>query len=144
MEAQKFYKGWMYTGDLATWDAEGYVTICGRKDDMIISSGENIYPAQVEEVLNAHPEVEECIVTSVPDPVRGQAVVAYVVPKSPALTVRGLVDYCNSSNGLSPYKRPRFYRLVDSIPYNATGKKLHYVIKEQAARDFEAGLLRRC
>ncbi len=143
MEKQKFRQGWMYTGDLATWDAEGYITICGRKDDMIISSGENIYPAQVEEALLEHPDVGECIVTSVPDPVRGEAVVAYVVPKREGLTVRELVDFCNRGNRLSPYKRPRYYRLVDAIPYNATGKKLHNVIKEQASRDYEAGVLKR-
>ena len=144
LEAEKFDKGWMYTGDLATWDAEGYITLCGRKDDMIICSGENIYPTQIEEVLNGHPKVAECMVTSVPDPIRGEAVTAYVIPADKSLTIRELVDYCNGGNQLSPYKRPRFYRLVDAIPYNATGKKLHNVMKEQALRDFEAGVLRRC
>ena len=144
MDAERFYQGWMYTGDLATWDEEGYITICGRKDDMIICSGENIYPAQVEEVLNGHPDVAECIVTSVPDPVRGEAVTAYVIPAKPTLTVRALVDYCNEGNQLPPYKRPRYYRLVDAIPYTATGKKQHHLIREQARRDLEAGLLRRC
>ena len=143
MEEQKFYKGWMYTGDLATWDGDSFITICGRKDDMIVSSGENIYPTQIEEVLNGHPGVADCIVTSVPDPMRGQAVVAYVVPKHDGLTVRDLVAFCNGSNHLPPYKRPRFYRIVDQIPYNATGKKLHYAIKQQAAKDLEAGLLKR-
>ena len=74
---------------------------------------------------------------------RGQAVVAYVVPKHDGLTVRDLVAFCNGSNHLPPYKRPRFYRIVDQIPYNATGKKLHYAIKQQAAKDLEAGLLKR-
>ncbi len=143
MEEQKFYKGWMYTGDLATWDEDSFVTICGRKDDMIISSGENIYPTQIEEVLSGHPDVADSIVTSVPDPVRGQAVVAYVVPRREDLTVRELVSFCNSSDHLPPYKRPRYYRIVEKIPYNATGKKLHYAIKQQAAEDLAAGLLKR-
>lgn len=141
---QRFCNGWVYTGDLATWDEEGYITICGRKDDMIISSGENIYPAQVEEVLNGHPGVAECIVTAVPDPVRGEAVAAYVIAADPMLTIRDLVDYCNQCGQLSPYKRPRYYRLVDAIPYTATGKKQHHIIKKQAREDLEAGLLRRC
>ena len=64
---EKYYKGYLYTGDLATWDDKEYVTIAGRKDDMIICSGENIYPPQIEEVLNMHPKVQESIVTSVPD-----------------------------------------------------------------------------
>ena len=74
---------------------------------------------------------------------RGQVVVAYVVPHDVALTVRDLVDYCNASPMLSAYKRPRYYRLVDSLPHTATGKKLHYVMKQQAAVDLEKGLLKR-
>ena len=73
----------MYTGDLGTWNEDWFVTICGRKDDMIICSGENIYPTQIEEVLNQHPGVSDSLVTAVPDKVRGQVVVAYVVPSDP-------------------------------------------------------------
>lgn len=143
MERQKFYRGWMYTGDLGTWDGDCFVTVSGRKDDMIISSGENIYPAQVEEVLVAHPKVSDAIVTSVSDPVRGQAVAAYVVPSDASLTVRELVEYCSRSPMLSAYKRPRYYRLVESLPYTATGKKVHYQLRRQAEEDQKAGLLKR-
>lgn len=76
---EKYYKGYLYTGDLATWDDKEYVTIAGRKDDMIICSGENIYPPQIEEVLNMHPKVQESIVTSVPDKTRGEVLVAYII-----------------------------------------------------------------
>ena len=75
----KYHNGFIYTGDLATWDKNQYITILGRKDDMIISSGENIYPTEIEEVLNKNPKVKDCIVTSVPDKMRGQVVTAYVV-----------------------------------------------------------------
>ena len=143
MNRQKFYKGWLYTGDLATWDDHQFVSICGRKDDMIICSGENIYPTQIEEVLNIHPKVHECIVTAVPDKTRGQAVAAYIIPEDDSLTVAEMIDYCNKSPMLSQYKRPRYYRFVQELPFTATGKKQHFKIKELAAQDLAAGLLRR-
>src|SRR5699024_3928415 len=71
-----FYKGWIYIGDMATWDENEFITIVGRKDDMIVSAGENIHPVQVEEILNTHPKVDESLVVGVPDALRGQSVVA--------------------------------------------------------------------
>lgn len=139
----KFYKGWIYTHDLGTWDKNQFITVSGRKDDMIISSGENIYPAQVEEAINCHPSVADCIVTAVPDKARGEAVVAYVIPKDDSLTIKDLNKYCASHPDLSAYKCPRFYCFVDKIPYNATGKKLHYVVKAQAPKDLENGILQK-
>ena len=88
----RFYKGWMYTGDMGTWDGDGFVTVTGRKDDMIVSAGENIYPVQIEEVLNAHPQVAESAVVGIPDRLRGEAVAAYVVPADDSLTVDELKE----------------------------------------------------
>jgi acyl-CoA synthetase (AMP-forming)/AMP-acid ligase II len=138
---RKYYKNFIYTNDLATWDENGYITIVGRKDDMIISSGENIYPAEVESVLNMHDKVKDCIVTSVPDKIRGQMVTAYVVPSDDSVTAEELDDYCKQSPELANFKRPRFYRFVRQIPFNATGKKLHVKIKETALQDWKNGLL---
>lgn len=138
---RKYYKDFIYTNDLATWDDHGYITIVGRKDDMIISSGENIYPAEVESVLNLHPKVKDCIVTSVPDKVRGQLVTAYVVPNDDSITADELDEYCKQSPEIANFKRPRFYRFVRQIPFNATGKKLHVKIKETALQDWKNGLL---
>ena len=143
MAKEKFYKGWMYTGDLGTWDRDQFVTICGRKDDMIVVSGENIYPTQIEEALAQFDKVADSIVTCVPDKVRGQAVVAYVVPRDPSLTVKELKDFCSRSPMLSIYKTPRYYRIVDSLPHTATGKKQHHVLRKQALEDLEQGLLLR-
>ena len=142
-EEKKFYKGWMYTADLGTWTENRYITINGRKDDMIVCAAENIYPTQIEEVLNGCPKVADSMVTAVADRVRGESVVAYVVPCDPSLTVEELVEFCQNSPLLSFYKRPRYYRIVDAIPRTATGKKQHYVMKQQAARDLENGLLQR-
>lgn len=141
-EANKFKNGWMYTGDLATWDKNQFVTIAGRKDDMIISSGENIYPAIVEEALNVHPKVRQSAVTGVPDKVRGEAVVAYIVPEDEDLTVSEMVEFCINSDMLSVYKRPRYYRFVKEIPMTATGKLQHYLVREMALSDMEMGLLK--
>ncbi len=138
---KKYYKGFIYTNDLATWDENQFVTIIGRKDDMIISSGENIYPTEVEAILNTHPKVKDCIVTSVPDKVRGQVVTAYVVRNDFSLTPEELDDFCKDSHEIANFKRPRYYRFVEQIPFNATGKKLHVKIKEIAEKDLKNGFL---
>ncbi|MBQ0072973.1 MAG: acyl--CoA ligase, partial [Prevotella sp.] len=136
---KKYYKGFIYTNDLATWDKNQFITIIGRKDDMIISSGENIYPTEIEAVLNIHPKVKDCIVTSVPDKIRGQVVTAYIVANDESLTAEELDDYCKASPDIANFKRPRYYRFTQNIPFNATGKKLHVKIKETAARDLKNG-----
>ena len=140
---KKYYKGFIYTNDLATWDENQFITIVGRKDDMIISSGENIYPTEIEAVLNTHPGVKDCIVTSVPDKVRGQMVTAYIVRNDTALTPEALDEFCKESDQIANFKRPRYYRFTEQIPFNATGKKLHVKIKETAEADLKNGLLYR-
>ncbi len=140
---RKYYKDFIYTNDLATWDEHQFITIVGRKDDMIISSGENIYPAEIEAVLNTHAKVKDCIVTSVPDKMRGQMVTAYVVRSDDSLTPEELDDYCKASPDMANFKRPRFYRFVSQILFSATGKKLHVKIKEAAEEDLKNGLLYR-
>lgn len=137
----KFHNGFLYTNDLGTWDANRFVTVVGRKDDMIISGGENIYPTQVEEVLNQHPMVRDSIVTAVPDVARGEVVTAYIVKSDNSLTVAELEQFCKESPMIANYKRPRYYRFISSIPTNATGKKLHFKMKEIAKEDLLNGLL---
>lgn len=138
---RKFHDGYLYTGDLGTWDKNYFISVAGRKDDMIISGGENIYPAQVEEVLNTHPKVADSIVTAAPDKLRGEIVTAYIVKSDDSLTVEALDDFCRNSPMIANYKRPRYYRFVASVPVNATGKKLHYKMKELAKDDLINGLL---
>jgi acyl-CoA synthetase (AMP-forming)/AMP-acid ligase II len=142
-QAQRFRDGWLYTGDLATWDADEYVTIVGRKDDMIISGGENVHPAQVEEVLNEHPGVRDCAVVGLPDPRWGELVVAYVVAADDGLTAAECDKHCQAHPMLAAYKRPRAYRFVPGLPVTATGKKMHYKVREMAITDDAAGLLTR-
>lgn len=143
LTGQRFHDGFFYTGDLAVWDKDSYVTIVTRKDDMIVSSGENIYPAQVESVLMEHPDVVEACVVGLPDKLRDQVTVAYVVPKDSSLTVKDLIHFVNNHQMLAAYKRPKFYRICDSLPHTPTGKLQRAVVREQVLQDFEMGLLHR-
>ena len=131
MTRTKFYKGWLYTGDMGTWDEGEFITVSGRKDDMIVSAGENIYPAQIEEILNAHPKVVESAVIGVPDKLRGEVVTAYVIPADDSLTVDELKRYCQQQPTLSSYKWPRNYHLVQELPHTATGKLMRYKLRER-------------
>ena len=142
-QAQRFHDGWLYIGDLATWDEDEYVTIVGRKDDMIISGGENVHPTQVEAVLTAHPGVSDAAVVGLPDAQWGELVVAYVVASDPALDGTALEAYTHDHPMLAPFKRPRLYRFVGELPMTATGKKVHYKVRESAIRDAADGLLKR-
>ena len=143
-EARKFRDGWIYPGDLASWDGDEIVTIVGRKDDMIISGGENVHPVQVEELLATHPAVADSIVTGLADPEWGELVVAYLRPRDPGVDVQALATeldaFCKASVALADYKRPRRYAIVDELPYTATGKKQHFVMKRRAPDDSAAGL----
>ena len=140
-QAQRFRDGWMYSGDLATWDAEEYVSIVGRKDDMIISGGENVHPTQVEAVLCERAGVSDAAVVGVPDAEWGELVVAYVVASDPALDAAALEAHAHGHPMLAAYKRPRRYRFVDELPMTATGKKIHYRIREMAIADAADGRL---
>ncbi len=142
-QAARFKDGWLYIGDLATWDADEYVTIVGRKDDMIISGGENVHPTQVEAVLTELDGVTDAAVVGVPDERWGELVVAYVVRSDAALDAAALEAHCHGHPMLAAYKRPRAYRFVDALPMTATGKKVHYRVRAQAAQDAAAGLLER-
>jgi acyl-CoA synthetase (AMP-forming)/AMP-acid ligase II len=145
-QAARFRDGWFHTGDLATWDDEGFVTIIGRGDDMLISGGENVHPVQVEEVLNEHPGVADSCVVGLPDERWGELIVAYVVPAADAyepLTVASLDAHCREHPMLADYKRPRAYRITDALPMTATGKKMHFRVREAAIADAAAGELER-
>jgi acyl-CoA synthetase (AMP-forming)/AMP-acid ligase II len=138
----RFRDGWLYIGDLATWDEQSYISIVGRKDDMIISGGENVHPTQVEGVLEEHPSIAQAVVVGVPDERWGELVVAYIVPASgTSLSAADCESHCLDHPMLAAYKRPRAYRFVDSIPTTPTGKKMHYMIRELATRDSAEGRL---
>ncbi len=122
--------GWFYTGDIATMDEDGYFTIVDRKKDMILASGLNVYPREVEEVLYEHPAVLEAGVIGVPDPYRGESVKAYVVLKPGAsATAEELEAYCREH--LSAYKVPHAFEFRDTLPKSGVGKVLRRVLVEE-------------
>ncbi len=113
--------GWGWTGDLATVDEDGFITLAGRSKDMIVSGGVNVYPREIEVVLEDHAAVADCTVFGVPDETWGEALVAYVVAQAGhAETPESLIEYCGSR--LSRFKRPRDLVLVDDIPKTPAGK----------------------
>ncbi len=122
--------GWLYTGDLAKVDDEGYFYIVDRKKDMIIVGGFNVYPREVEEVLFAHNNIVEAAVVGFPDPNLGEAVHAYVVLKEvAATTTEDLLSYCGKH--MVKYKVPKVIEIMDELPKNTTGKILRRSLKEK-------------
>ncbi|GAB3100388.1 long-chain-fatty-acid--CoA ligase [Aestuariicella hydrocarbonica] len=115
--------GWYHTGDAGCIDQEGYLYIKDRIKDMVVSGGENVYPAEVEAVLCSHPQVVESAVIGIPDEKYGEALVAVCVIKpSESFEAAQLIDYCRER--IAGYKIPRKYHFVDALPRNAAGKIL--------------------
>ncbi len=129
--ARALKDGWLYTGDLAYRDTEGYLFIVDRLKDLIITNGENIYPREIEELLYAYPGIAEAAVIGVPDKLRGQAVRAYIVMlEGHAFDKKAIREYLQSK--LASYKMPRDYVQVDALPKSQTGKILKRVLREQS------------
>ncbi|MFD3447285.1 fatty acid--CoA ligase family protein [Microbacteriaceae bacterium 4G12] len=123
--------GWLYTGDLAKMDEEGYFYIVDRKKDLVLVGGYNVYPREVEEVLYKHEAVAEAIVLGVPDDNLGEAVKAFVVPKG-EVTEEELIAYC--SLHLAKYKIPRTIEFLEELPKNTTGKILRRALRKQVTQ----------
>lgn len=129
--AETLRDGWLYTGDLATEDDDGYITIVDRKKDMIVVSGYNVYPREVEETLYHHPAVADAAVVQYPDPYQGESVLAFVVLKEGYnISSQELIDYCRSQ--IAVFKCPRRIEFVSALPKNNTGKVLRRELREQA------------
>ncbi len=125
--------GWMHTGDLGYRDAAGYLYLVDRRNDKIVTGGENVYPSEVEHVLGAHPEVLEAAVIGVPDEHWGEAVVAVVVVRDrAAISEDALREHCRAS--LAGYKVPKAIRFADEVPRTATGKLLRRELRAAWAR----------
>lgn len=123
--------GWLRTGDLCSCDDEGYLSVMDRLKDLIIASGYNVYPREIEEVLYQHPGVLEAVVVGAPDPYRGETVRAVVVPKPDSgLTEEELTQYL--AQNLAAYKRPKILEFRTELPKSAVGKILRRVVREQS------------
>ena len=134
-ETQKTLKdGWLFTGDLAKMDEDGYFYIVDRKKDMIIAGGYNIYPREVEEVLYQHEAVQEAAVVGVPDPYRGETVAAFLVLKPEyqgKVSEKDIERFCRQN--LAAYKVPRIIQFRESLPKSSVGKILKRELQKEVA-----------
>jgi long-chain acyl-CoA synthetase len=124
--------GWLKTGDVGFMDAKGYVTITDRKKDMILVSGFNVYPNEIEGVVALHPGVLECAVVGVPDAKSGEAVKVVVVRKDPGLTAESVLEHCRAQ--LTAYKVPKTVEFRTELPKTPVGKVLRRELRDEKAR----------
>jgi len=135
-------EGWLYSGDLATIDEEGYVQIVGRKKDMLICGGFNVYPAEIEEYLFTHPKVQNVSVIGVPDDVFGEVAAAYIISREgETIDPQEIVDFCVGE--IANFKVPRYVEVVESFPMTQSGKIQKFRLRELAKEAFDSGGMRK-
>ena len=123
--------GYLKTGDIGAMDEKGYVRIYDRKKDIIIVSGFNVYPNEVENVIEKHPKVAECSVVGVDDESQGQSVKVFIVKADPSLTKDEVLQFCKED--LTGYKCPRQVEFINELPKSTVGKILRHELRKQAA-----------
>lgn len=130
--------GWLYTGDVARIDEDGYFYIVDRKKDMIVAGGYNVYPREIEEVLFEHPDVAEAVAVGIPDEYRGETAKAFVVKKQNSDTSEEeILAFCKER--LAPYKIPKAIEFRDELPKSAVGKLLRRVLADEEREKTAAG-----
>jgi len=120
--AKTIKDGWLATGDIATMDQDGYLKIVDRKKDMILVSGFNVFPNEIEEVIVAHPKVNEVAAVGKPDPKSGEVVRVCIVKKDKSLTEKEIIEYCREN--LTGYKVPKVVDFMKELPKSGVGKIL--------------------
>ena len=136
--AMALKEGWLLTGDVATFDEEGFFTIVDRKKDMIISGGFNIYPRDVDEVLFSHPKVLEACVIGVPDQYSGERIKAFIVLKpGENSSTDEIIGYCKEN--LVKYKVPKYVEFVQDLPKSAVGKILRKELRQMELAKIKQG-----
>lgn len=129
--------GWLYTGDIAYHDEDGYFYIVDRKKDMAIVGGYNVFPSEIDEVLHEYPKVQEAVALSVPHHSKGETLKAYVVPKpGEKITVPELVAHCRQK--LASYKVPRMFEFRDELPKSMVGKVLRRALRDEETQKLDA------
>ncbi|MBN1574582.1 MAG: long-chain fatty acid--CoA ligase [Deltaproteobacteria bacterium] len=122
--------GWLYTGDIATRDEEGFFYIVDRKKDMIIAGGYNIYPREIDEVLYSHPKIQDAVAVGIPDPYRGETVKAFIVLKEgETMTEDEIKAYCKKN--LAVFKVPKIYEFKKELPMSMIGKVLRKKLRDE-------------
>jgi long-chain acyl-CoA synthetase len=128
--------GFFKSGDVGVMDERGYIRIVDRKKDMILVSGFNVYPNEIEQVITTHPGVIECAAVGVPDEKSGEAVKVFIVRKDPALTVEQIQDFCRDN--LTGYKKPKYVEFRDELPKTNVGKILRRELRDAAVAAAQA------
>jgi fatty-acyl-CoA synthase len=122
--------GWLYSGDLGTMDANGYVQITGRRKEMIIRGGENIYPREIEDFLFTHPKIAEAAVFGVPDDFYGEEVAVWIeLHSGETSTENDIRDFCKDK--IAHFKIPKYIRFVSEFPMTVTGKLQKFKMREE-------------
>lgn len=131
---QSIKEGWMHTGDLASMDEEGYISITGRLKDMIIRGGENVYPKEIEEFLYKNPKVKEVQVIGVPDDKYGEEICAWVqIKENEQMTIDEVKEYCKGN--IAHFKIPRYIKFVNDFPLTVTGKIRKVDMRKQTIQE---------
>lgn len=122
--------GWLATGDIGVMDERGYIRLIDRKKDMILVSGFNVYPNEIEEVLALHPGISLSAAIGMPDPVQGERIKVFVVPRDPSLTVEDVLAHCRKN--LTGYKMPKEVEFRETLPQTNVGKILRRQLRDEA------------
>jgi len=134
-----FKDGWFSAGDMARCDDDGFFEIVDRKDNLIITGGEHVYPSEVEKVIGSHPDVLDVAIIGLPDEKWGEAVTAFIIPKDPNTPPREkeIISFC--SDKIAGYKRPKEVRLLsqEEMPRTGSGKILRQVLRQRHAGELE-------
>ncbi|WP_175857498.1 AMP-binding protein [Burkholderia anthina] len=129
--------GWLGTGDIGVMDERGFIRLIDRKKDMILVSGFNVYPNEIEEVLVMHPGISEAAAIGIPDEVQGERIKVFVVRRDPALTVDDVLAHCRKN--LTGYKMPKFVEFRDALPQTNVGKILRRALRDEEMARLKAG-----
>lgn len=130
--------GWVYTGDISKMDEEGYFYIVDRKKDMIIASGYNIFPREIDEILFEYPKVKQAVTVGIPDEYRGETVKAFIVLREgETATEREIIDFCKKN--MAKYKVPKVVEFRDDLPMSAIGKVLRRALREEEMKKRDGG-----
>jgi long-chain acyl-CoA synthetase len=119
----------LHTGDIVKIDQQGYIKVVDRLKDMIIVSGFNVYPNELEQTLTVHPDVSQCAAIGVPDPKAGEVVKMFVVSVNPELTETQVIDYCK--HNMAGYKVPKYIEFRDQLPMSNVGKVLRKDLRDE-------------
>lgn len=135
--AETLRGGWLYTGDIGVMDSDGYITIVDRKKDLVIVSGFNVFPSEIDEVLHTHPKVAEAVAVGLPHPTKGEFIKAFVVPRAgQTIEPQEIIDFCKAN--LSAYMVPKRVEVRDDLPKSMIGKVLRKELREEEIQKIQA------